>query len=266
MGCTSYRLAVNATGSDSKIRGVIFDMDGTLTRPQAWMFKEMRSALHTPQGSDLLDFVSTLPEEKIPVGSGRKAYDHHGPQPDFSMPPDTKQEAERRLQYIEAKAMILQEPTNGVKRALTNLQKEGIQIAICTRNVPTPVEYFLEHVVHKDGLSSDAFNWDGPIVTREFQPPKPSPKPLLHIIDQFNKRKSPVETFINPQDVLMVGDSSDDMSAGLNAGCGTVLINHGEHGNDIVAKTMKIDAIVKDLDEFVNLVNTGITITRESLS
>ena len=45
------------------IRGVIFDMDGTLTVP-VLDFAEMRSRLGLPQGTDILPAVRRMPAEQ----------------------------------------------------------------------------------------------------------------------------------------------------------------------------------------------------------
>lgn len=243
------------------LRGVIFDMDGTLTRPQAWMFAEMHSALHCPRDVDLLDCVSGLPSKEAPSGDAVEEYD---PKEDltFETPPASGPEAERRLRYVENKAMLRQEPTQGVLSALKELQAAGVQLGICTRNVGGPVAHFLENVVHLDphSKSSDptlAFEWGGPILTREFQPPKPSPKPLQHIINEFS---TALGVSVDPREVIMVGDSMDDMLAGDSAGCGLVLVNHGEHGNDRVASQIAVDLVVKDLSTLVDCLRDGIEV------
>lgn len=251
----SYKLGLSKTDQSIKqLKGVIFDMDGTLTQPQAWMFSEMKDALNINPGLDILDFVATLPKD----GSQPRSYD---PNIDikFDSKPISMEEAERRLQYIESKAMIKQLPTIGVKSTLYKLQSLGIQLGICTRNVPKPVDHFLTNVVNTDSYLNfePQFVWDGIIVTREFQPPKPSPEPILHIIDQFSKN---LGVKVLPNEVLMIGDSIDDMQAGKNAGCGIVLIKHNQHGNDKVPDHMPIDLIIDDLTNLINLLNSGIEI------
>lgn len=80
-----------------------------------------------------------------------------------------------------------------------------------------PVDHLL-----KNFLSDHHF---GPVVTREFKPPKPSPAGLLHIVNAWN---------VPPENVIMVGDSIDDMQAGFRAGAGTILIRSdvNEHVTD----------------------------------
>jgi HAD superfamily hydrolase (TIGR01509 family) len=54
-----------------------------------------------------------------------------------------------------------------------------------------------------------------PVITREFKPPKPHPHGILHIAKEWN---------IKPENLIMVGDSIDDMQAGYRAGAATILL------------------------------------------
>lgn len=84
-------------------------------------------------------------------------------------------------------------------------------------------------------------------MTREFKPPKPSPAGLYHITKAWvshekNKKdkKNKANTYsknknVNPENVIMVGDSIDDMLAGYRAGAATVLVSSDVNGhiNDV---------------------------------
>lgn len=250
-----YKL--NLTGPNRALKGVIFDMDGTLTMPQSWMFGEMRQSLHlqTQPQVDLLEFVSKLPHS----GQTLDPYDPFE-NLTFEVEPESMEEAERRLQYVEAKAMMKQLPTDGIKSTLKKLKDLGIPVAICTRNVPTPVDHFLNNVLPLQDPHLE-YQWQGLIITRDFKPTKPSPEPLLHIIQKHFSTVWGKE--VDPMDVLMVGDSMDDMLAGYNAGCGLVLINHGEHGNDTVKDKIDIDLSIKDFYPLIEALESGLEITQK---
>lgn len=223
-------------GTESKadefreIKGVIFDMDGTLTKPQTWMFGEMRRQVGVPDNVDILVHLEALETA------------------------DEKHEAEMKLRAIEEKAMREQEPTAGLLDAFETLHKLNIKTSICTRNVPKPVtDFCLKFLNHSDPFNPDNTEGliTGPIVTREFKPPKPAPEPILHICNSWG---------VDPKEVVMVGDSIDDMQAGFNAGCAIVLINHDD--NHHVKSQISIDGVVTDLHELITALQNGILIDR----
>lgn len=220
------------------IKGIIFDMDGTLTKPQTWMFGQMRSQLSVPDGVDILSHLKSLPTD------------------------EEKHIAELKLRKIEEKAMVEQEPTNGLLNTFKKLNNFDIKLSICTRNVPKPVNDFCKKFLN---CEHDVFGIDhndttnlihGPIITREFKPPKPSPKPLLHICESWN---------VNPKQVIMVGDSIDDMDAGLNAGCAVILLRHDDNSDVeyhylINGNESKLDCKVSDLNELFDILEHGLIV------
>lgn len=94
------------------------------------------------------------------------------------------------------------------------LAQKGIRKAICTRNFEQPVNYLLENF-----LSGHPFSM---VIDRSFRPPKPSPAPILHIAAQWNAAV---------EELVMVGDSIDDMLSGRDAGSTTILLknDHNQH-------------------------------------
>ncbi|ONH77860.1 Phosphoglycolate phosphatase [Pichia kudriavzevii] len=150
-----YRLALLGQGNGVPLRGVIFDMDGTLTKPQTWMFAEMRKQLSVPDGVVILDYLLDIPDGPL------------------------REEAEGKIRAIEERAMHEQEPTL----------------------------------------------------------------------------------------VLMVGDSREDMQAGLEAGCAVVLLRHEDNGDSEAAFAVegsksKLDGIVTDFFELYKLLQDGIVVDR----
>jgi hypothetical protein len=91
------------------LRGVIFDMDGTLCEPQNYMFGQMRSALGIDKGTDILDHVYSLPEPQQTEGM-------------------------EKIRAIEREAMSLQKPQPGLDELMSFLDSKAILKAICTRN------------------------------------------------------------------------------------------------------------------------------------
>lgn len=108
----------------------------------------------------------------------------------------------------------------GVKKTLTSLQSQGYRLAVITnktRGLTLPVLKALniEHYFHFIVGGDD-------VVVK-----KPDPEGLLMTCDYFN---------VTPKDILMVGDSKNDIIAAQNAGSDVVAVdggyNQGENLHD----------------------------------
>ncbi|KAJ8116958.1 hypothetical protein OPT61_g1730 [Boeremia exigua] len=195
------------------LKGIVFDVDGTLCLPQNYMFGEMRAALGIDKGTDILDHIYSL--------SG------------------TEQEgAHEKVRNIERTAMKKQKPQAGLVELMDYLDSRGLKKGICTRNFDAPVEHLLTTF-----LPSSKFS---PVITREFRPPKPDPAGILHIAKQWMHEDG-------GDSLIMVGDSIDDMTAGFRAGAATVLLVNdankhlAEHQHtDLVVK--QLDDLIEILE------------------
>ena len=202
---------------ETQISGIVFDMDGTLTKPQSYMFKQMRQALGiVGKKVDILDYIGSLDGDKKIV-------------------------ATKKVEDVENQAMIDMKPQNGVN-TLFHFMRENtnLKFTICTRNNIAPVDYLLKHYL--DGLQLN-----DPIITRSFEPPKPSPLPLLHICKSWN---------VGPETMIMVGDSRDDMFAGLQAGFSLVLMKHKDNA-PLVDEIPEIAYVINDFRQLIEILQNG---------
>ncbi|KAK0728683.1 HAD-like domain-containing protein [Lasiosphaeria miniovina] len=238
-----------------KLEGVVFDVDGTLCEPQMYMFAEMRAALGISKGTDILDHVYSLhtAEEQ-----------HH---------------AMELIRGIERTAMALQVAQPGLVRLMEYLDERGIRKGICTRNFDAPVNSLLSKF-----LAGSIF---GPIVTRDFRPPKPDPAGILHIARSWGLlRESTGEAGVPLSDeeqrraqnagpsaaddlvptqrgdavadasgLIMVGDSIDDITAGRRAGAKTVLLVNDV--NRDLANHENTDLVISRLDDLIEVLENG---------
>jgi phosphoglycolate phosphatase-like HAD superfamily hydrolase len=113
------------------------------------MFHEMRTALAIPPTTDILSHIYSLPT------------------------PDDQSHAMSLIRAIEQRAMLQQVAQPGLATLMGYLDSRGIRKGICTRNFDAPVHNLLGKF-----LAGSEF---GPIVTRDFRPPKPDPAGILHI-------------------------------------------------------------------------------------
>lgn len=126
------------------LEAVIFDMDGTITRPRL-DFRKIRAEIGVPE--PLLENLLAMEEGP----ARRRAWDI--------------------LERHEREAVALSELNDGAADTLRRVDDIGLRTALVTRNSRASVEGILA----RHGLRFDAF------VSREDAPVKPSPEPLLRI-------------------------------------------------------------------------------------
>lgn len=138
---------VRAMSAKKVIKGVVFDMDGTLTQSAKLDFVEMRRrcGCETP---DILGEVDSWPEERR-----TKAYEIIG--------------------EMEREALKTTTLMAGASAVAETLDAIGIPRALVTRNASSSVDVF-----HSSIWSLTPFE---PALSREFKPYKPAPDALLHI-------------------------------------------------------------------------------------
>lgn len=162
---------------------------------------------------DILKFIDQLPDE------------------------ESKMEAHLKIEAVERKAMAEMEPQDGILELFEFLSRNEISKSICTRNLIKPVNHLIENFIPEDLQNFEH------IVTRDFYPPKPRPEPLLHISKQLN---------IDPTEMIMVGDSIDDMKSGTDAGFTTILLVNNVNRHLIDDKSLA-HYNVETLSEIIDL-------------
>ena len=157
------------------LRGVIFDMDGTLTVP-AIDFAAMRRQLGIPTG-DILTTVWAWPAE-------RQAWA-------FDIIEGLEAEARRKLAI---------QP--GADELLAFLDARGLEKGIVTRNTPTTVAHLLARL--RSPFSA--------VITREFTAIKPDPAPVLHICRQWGVAPKHVLMVGDYRDDLLCGRAAGSIT------------------------------------------------------
>ena len=139
------------------IRGIIFDMDGTLTAPHI-DFQALRREMGVMAG-DIVDHLKSVDDAE-------------------------RRRLETILHRFEEDAAVNAALQPGAAKLLDTLRGRGIKLGLLTRNSRKSVET----VLAKFGLSFDA------TLTREDAPHKPSPEPVLALARQW--RFSPSEMLV----------------------------------------------------------------------
>lgn len=197
------------------IKALVFDMDGTLCLPQPWMFPAMRKAVGLEDKSiDILTFIDDMPTEAQRVI------------------------ALEAIHEVECSAMKEMKPQPGLLELMKYLTNNEYSKNICTRNVITPVNHLISQFI-PNGF--DHFDY---IVTRDFRPAKPNPDPLVYIAQKLN---------LETHEIIMVGDSMDDMRSGKSAGCITVLLKNHVNGHILDDYEEFVDIAVDNLKEIIEI-------------
>ncbi len=130
-----------------KIKGLIFDMDGTLTVPLI-DFKKIRQELNISEKGDLAGIINSWAEPR-------------------------RSHAWKVIEKYEIYAIENNCLQTGVENALKRFAQANMRLAIITRNTVRSTEALLARLPVK---------FD-PVLTREFPYIKPAPEPVLHILD-----------------------------------------------------------------------------------
>mmetsp|Transcript_11841 Transcript_11841/g.13771 ORF Transcript_11841/g.13771 Transcript_11841/m.13771 type:complete len:238 (-) Transcript_11841:1041-1754(-) len=147
---SSRNLSSQRMATRHRIKGVIFDMDGTLTVP-VLDFAEMRRRVGVKEG-DILHVISSWPEEE-------------------------KAAALSTIETIEAEALEKTELMPHLESLCAFLDSKSVKRGLVTRNVQNSIDHF------HNLFPLPAFS---PALGREFEPCKPDPAAILHICEKWD--------------------------------------------------------------------------------
>jgi len=177
---------------------VLFDFDGTLTRPGALDFAALKREIGCPPDRFVLEWVEALTE---------------GPQ---------RRDALAALERFELAGALGSAPNAGAEELVARLHAAGLKIGVLTRNGRAAVDAALARFTHLDTADFDV------LVTRDDEPaPKPAPDGVLHAAAAMQ---------VSPQQLLVVGDYVLDVLAGRAAGAVTAYLTNGG-GADAAGET-----------------------------
>uniref|UniRef100_A0ACD5YQ91 Uncharacterized protein n=1 Tax=Avena sativa TaxID=4498 RepID=A0ACD5YQ91_AVESA len=205
------------------LRGVVFDMDGTLTVPVIdfpAMYREVLGgeaayAAARAAGGGAVDILHCIE----------------------SWGPDEQRRAYEAIARFERDGLDRLQIMPGASELCGFLDARQIRRGLITRNVKEAVDLFHQRF----GMTFV------PALSREFRPYKPDPAPLLHICSTWK---------LPPNEVIMIGDSlKDDIVCGKRAGAFTCLLDEtGRYGpHDSLPEDVKPDFMVSSLQEVLSV-------------
>ncbi|XP_051191738.1 haloacid dehalogenase-like hydrolase domain-containing protein At2g33255 [Lolium perenne] len=220
---SSSAAAPPAPARRAPLRGVVFDMDGTLTVPVIdfpAMYREVLGgeaayAAARAAGGGAVDILHCIE----------------------SWGPDEQRRAYEAIARFERDGLDRLQIMPGASELCGFLDARQIRRGLITRNVKGAVDLFHQRF----GMMFV------PALSREFRPYKPDPAPLLHICSTWK---------LPPNEVIMVGDSlKDDIVCGKRAGAFTCLLDEtGRYGpHDSLPEDVKPDFMVSSLSEVLSV-------------
>lgn len=215
VGLSGVRASAASLMTSSKkpvLRGVVFDMDGTITKPNL-DFKLMYERCGVSRENDLLAEIAKMPAEK--AASALEVID------------EMEAEGRRTLQL---------EP--GAIELCRWLRAHSLPVALVTRNSAESVEHLHAALCGPAGMP----RFD-PAVSRDDAgiPPKPDPTAMQHISHRWS---------LAPDTLLMVGDSPlNDVAFGKAAGAHTALVDSGRRVIEGAVSSGGADLVVASLAE-----------------
>ena len=169
------------------IRGVLFDFDDTLTKAGGLDYARIRADIGCPEDASILSYIDTIQDMR------------------------KREEARNILKDHEIGAAARAKPAIGAEDLIIWLQKSNIGRGIITRNTRQAVDISFRSFKK---VGSTNFNI---IVTRDDNiPVKPEPDGVLLVCAKL---------YLQPDELLVVGDYIYDVQAGASAGSVTVFFD-----------------------------------------
>ena len=170
------------------IRAVLFDFDGTLTRPDSLDLSQIKQTIGCPQNEYVLEYIRKIPDSA------------------------EREKAVAELNRFEMQAAREARPNAGAEDLIQYLRTKEMRLGILTRNSTASTQRALRNFKRTSAGDFDL------IITRD-EPiePKPSGDGVRMAAKRLN---------VPVSEVLLVGDYILDIEAGTRAGAVTVLLNN----------------------------------------
>jgi HAD superfamily hydrolase (TIGR01509 family) len=169
-----------------RINAVLFDFDGTITRPGSLDFSIIKRELGCPRELPVLEFIEQLSD------------------------PAQRDAAYEQLERFERAGAIQSMPNPGAENLLSYIRSNSLPMGLITRNSLESIKTALANF--QDTHLSD---FDVVITRDDPVSPKPDPEGILLAADKMG---------VDAQTILMVGDYHFDTEAGRRAGAVTVFL------------------------------------------
>ena len=198
-----------------RIKAVLFDFDGTLTKPGALDFPLLKNTIGCPSDIPVLEFIDSLPTS-------------------FE-----KEETISLLELFETKAAVHSQPNDRAESLIHYLRSKGLGIGIITRNRLSSIERALQN------FENITISYFDVIISRNTPVKlKPSGDGIRLAAQKLN---------LDVKEVLMVGDYIFDIQAGNSAGCITAFLDYGTVSGDFKIESDFTISHLEEIKQIVRL-------------
>ena len=198
-----------------RLRGVVFDMDGTLTLPGDLDLAGVRTRHGIAPHADIMATIHARLASADPAERARGTA------------------AFADVERVEAAGVAHMALQPGAAALLAALHDNcGLPLALVTRNTRTAVDALLARL---DLTADPLFDI---VITRDDLPGvphKPAPDPLLHIARAWG---------VHPHELAMVGDFVHDIQCGTAAGARTVLLRNATNAATAPLATLAVSSLL----------------------
>jgi beta-phosphoglucomutase len=210
----------------TKIKAIMFDMDGVLIDAKDWHYEALNKALslfglEISRYDHLVTFDGLPTKKKLEMLSIEKGL----PRSLHNFINDLKQKYTMEIIYQKCK------PVFHHQYALSKLQKEGYKLCVCSNSVRKTVEVMMEKAALNDYLEFYLSNQD--VINS-----KPDPEIYLKAMERLN---------LSPQECLIVEDNENGIKAAKASGAYVLQVYSVEDVNyqNIKSKICEIEGINK---------------------
>ncbi len=199
----------------SYVKAVLFDFDGTLTKPGSLDLNIIKQAMGCPAKSFILEFIESIPDRS------------------------KREKAMSELEEFEIEAAVRSEPNHGAEELIMYLRSKGLKLGIISRNSNKSIQRSF------DNFNNIKFSDFRVIITRE-EPVKPKP-------DGDGVILAAQKLGVDVKELIMVGDYLFDIQAGKSAGAITVFLDNKPGSNFLDIESDYTISHLKELENIVRL-------------
>lgn len=212
------------------VKGIIFDLDGTLVDTLDDLTDSMNAAL-TQVGCP----KRSRQQCREMIGNGLHKFAERALEPEHL--DLTEQLLVRMVSYYRDHCLLKTHAYPGIKETVSKLSAKGIRLSVLTNKNQAPAEVITCHF-----FGTETFD---PIVgAAEGRTPKPDPKTTLDIIAGWG---------LSREEVLFVGDSETDIQAAKNAGVHSIGCEWGFRSKDTLCQA-GVDFLIQQPRQILDLV------------